>query len=152
MVASGSVRQAFLDLPVFLASRSCLSSSASGSASPFARDRFDMPNGEALPGDVRSACRSRKHNRSARGAKGSKHIESTAVEFAMSKHDPVPFQAEARDAGFLGFGFYLRSGFSNCLDAAGRNRCAATAARRPLPPHGARRCAPDPSGQARVRT
>ena len=29
----------------------------------------------------------------------------------MANHDPVAFQAAAREVGFLGFGFYPRSGF-----------------------------------------
>jgi uncharacterized protein YcbK (DUF882 family) len=29
----------------------------------------------------------------------------------MAKHDPVAFEAAAREIGFLGFGFYPRSGF-----------------------------------------
>mgnify|MGYP002714544339 FL=1 len=29
----------------------------------------------------------------------------------MANHDPVAFEAAARAVGFLGFGFYPRSGF-----------------------------------------
>ena len=29
----------------------------------------------------------------------------------MANHDPVAFEAAAREVGFLGFGFYPRSGF-----------------------------------------
>jgi hypothetical protein len=45
------------------------------------------------------------------GAKRSKHMEGTAFDIAMSNHDPKAFEAAAREAGFLGFGFYPRSGF-----------------------------------------
>jgi hypothetical protein len=40
-----------------------------------------------------------------------KHMEGTAFDIAMSKYDPVAFEAAAREVGFLGFGFYPRSGF-----------------------------------------
>ena len=35
----------------------------------------------------------------------------TAFDIVMSNHDPVAFEAAAREVGFLGFGFYPRSGF-----------------------------------------
>jgi zinc D-Ala-D-Ala carboxypeptidase len=35
----------------------------------------------------------------------------TAFDIAMTNHDPVAFEAAARAVGFLGFGFYPRSGF-----------------------------------------
>jgi hypothetical protein len=38
-------------------------------------------------------------------------MEGTAFDIAMSNHDPVVFEAAARAVGFLGFGFYPRSGF-----------------------------------------
>jgi zinc D-Ala-D-Ala carboxypeptidase len=38
-------------------------------------------------------------------------MEGTAFDIAMSNHDPVVFEAAAREVGFLGFGFYPRSGF-----------------------------------------
>jgi len=60
---------------------------------------------------VRSAYRSPAHNRAVGGAKASKHMEGTAFDIAMSNHDPVAFEAAARAAGFLGFGYYPRSGF-----------------------------------------
>jgi zinc D-Ala-D-Ala carboxypeptidase len=41
----------------------------------------------------------------------SKHMDGTAFDIAMSNHDPVAFEAAAREVGFLGFGFYPRSGF-----------------------------------------
>ncbi|WP_323033193.1 YcbK family protein [Paracoccus sp. (in: a-proteobacteria)] len=69
------------------------------------RDRL----GKALI--VRSAYRSPKHNRAVDGAPRSKHMEGTAFDIAMSNHDPVVFEAAARAVGFLGFGFYPRSGF-----------------------------------------
>ena len=60
---------------------------------------------------VRSAYRSPEHNRAVGGAKRSKHMEAAAFDIAMSNHDPAAFEAAAREAGFLGFGFYPRSGF-----------------------------------------
>ena len=38
-------------------------------------------------------------------------MEGAAFDIAMSNHDPVAFEAAARAVGFLGFGFYPRSGF-----------------------------------------
>jgi hypothetical protein len=38
-------------------------------------------------------------------------MDGTAFDIAMANHDPVAFEAAARAVGFLGFGFYLRSGF-----------------------------------------
>jgi hypothetical protein len=60
---------------------------------------------------VRSAYRSPEHNRAVGGAKRSKHMEGAAFDIAMTNHDPVAFEAVARAVGFLGFGFYPRSGF-----------------------------------------
>ncbi|SEL48042.1 YcbK family protein [Jannaschia helgolandensis] len=60
---------------------------------------------------VRSAYRSPEHNRAVGGATGSKHMDGAAFDIAMSNHDPVAFEAAARAVGFLGFGFYPRSGF-----------------------------------------
>jgi len=60
---------------------------------------------------VRSAYRSPEHNRAVGGAPRSKHMDGTAFDIAMSNHDPVAFEAAAREVGFLGFGFYPRSGF-----------------------------------------
>ena len=60
---------------------------------------------------VRSAYRSPEHNRAVGGARASKHMDGTAFDIAMSNHDPVDFEAAAREVGFLGFGFYPRSGF-----------------------------------------
>ena len=60
---------------------------------------------------VRSAYRSPEHNRAVGGAKASKHMDGTAFDIAMSNHDPVAFEAEAREVGFLGFGYYPRSSF-----------------------------------------
>jgi zinc D-Ala-D-Ala carboxypeptidase len=60
---------------------------------------------------IRSAYRSPEHNRAVGGAPRSKHMEGTAFDIAMSNHDPVVFEAAAREVGFLGFGFYPRSGF-----------------------------------------
>lgn len=60
---------------------------------------------------VRSAYRSPTHNRAVGGAPRSKHMDGTAFDIAMSNHDPVAFEAAAREVGFLGFGFYPRSEF-----------------------------------------
>ena len=38
-------------------------------------------------------------------------MDGAAFDIAMSNHDPVAFEAAAREVGFLGFGFYPRSGF-----------------------------------------
>ncbi len=60
---------------------------------------------------VRSAYRSPSHNRAVGGAARSKHMDGAAFDIAMANHDPVAFEAAAREVGFLGFGFYPRSGF-----------------------------------------
>ncbi|WP_210880081.1 YcbK family protein [Roseovarius autotrophicus] len=60
---------------------------------------------------VRSAYRSPEHNRAVGGATRSKHLDGTAFDIAMANHDPAAFEAAAREVGFLGFGFYPRSGF-----------------------------------------
>ncbi|GHC33419.1 hypothetical protein GCM10007291_38090 [Gemmobacter nanjingensis] len=60
---------------------------------------------------VRSAYRSPEHNRAVGGAPASKHMQGTAFDIAMANHDPVAFEAAARGVGFLGFGYYPRSGF-----------------------------------------
>lgn len=60
---------------------------------------------------VRSAYRSPQHNRAIGGAPRSKHMDGTAFDIAMANHDPVAFEAAARAVGFLGFGYYPRSGF-----------------------------------------
>ena len=60
---------------------------------------------------VRSGYRSPSHNRAVGGAPASKHMLGTAFDIAMSNHDPAAFEAAARAVGFLGFGYYPRSGF-----------------------------------------
>lgn len=60
---------------------------------------------------IRSAYRSPEHNRAVGGAPRSKHMDGMAFDIAMSNHDPAAFEAAAREVGFLGFGFYPRSGF-----------------------------------------
>lgn len=60
---------------------------------------------------VRSTYRSPVHNRAVGGATRSKHMDGAAFDIAMVNHDPVAFEAAARKVGFLGFGFYPRSGF-----------------------------------------
>ncbi len=69
------------------------------------RDQLDKPL------IVRSAYRSPEHNRAVGGAARSKHMDGSAFDIAMANHDPVAFEAAARAVGFLGFGFYPRSGF-----------------------------------------
>src|SRR5690625_2633713 len=60
---------------------------------------------------VRSAYRSPEHNRAVGGATRSKHMDGAAFDIAMANHDPVAFEAAAREVGFLGFGYFPRSGF-----------------------------------------
>jgi len=60
---------------------------------------------------IRSAYRSPEHNRAVGGAPASKHMQATAFDIAMANHDPAAFEAAARAVGFLGFGYYPRSGF-----------------------------------------
>ena len=60
---------------------------------------------------VRSAYRSLEHNRAVGGATRSKHLDGAALDIAMTNHDPVAFEAAAREVGYLGFGFFPRSGF-----------------------------------------
>lgn len=50
-------------------------------------------------------------NRAVGGAPASKHMQGTAFDIAMANHDPAAFEAAARAVGFLGFGYYPRSGF-----------------------------------------
>jgi hypothetical protein len=38
-------------------------------------------------------------------------MEGAAFDISMANHDPAAFEAAAREVGFLGFGFYPRSGF-----------------------------------------
>jgi hypothetical protein len=60
---------------------------------------------------VTSAYRSPAHNRNVGGARASKHMEAIAFDIRMDNFDPHEFEAAARDAGFLGFGYYPKSGF-----------------------------------------
>ena len=69
---------------------------------------------------VRSAYRSPEHNRAVGGATRSKHMDGAAFDVAMTNHDPVTFEAAARSVGFLGFGFYPRSGFMHVDLGLGR--------------------------------
>ena len=50
-------------------------------------------------------------NRAMGGGTRSKHLDRAAFDIAMANRDPVAFEAAARAVGFLGFGFYPRSGF-----------------------------------------
>ena len=60
---------------------------------------------------VRSAYRSPEHNSAVGGATRSKHMNGAAFDIEMSNQDPVALEAAAQAVGFLGFGFYPRSGF-----------------------------------------
>ncbi|WP_430463648.1 YcbK family protein [Tabrizicola sp.] len=60
---------------------------------------------------IRSAYRSPEHNRAVGGATRSKHMDGTAFDIGMANHDPLAFEAAAREVGFEGFGYYPRSGF-----------------------------------------
>ena len=75
----------------------------------------------AKPLIVRSAYRSPEHNRAVGGATRSKHLDGAAFDIAMANHDPVAFEATAREVRFLGFGFYPRSGFSSMSTSALRD-------------------------------
>ena len=83
---------------------------------------------------VRSAYRSPEHNRAVGGATRSKHMDGAAFDIAMSNHDPVAFEAAARAVGFLGFGFYPRSGFMHVdLGPARHGASGSRSARLPSP-------------------
>ena len=90
---------------------------AEGVRGPGPRWGHESPSNEAYevelgkPLIVRSAYRSPEHNRAVGGATRSKHLDGAAFDIAMANHDPVAFEAAAREVGFLGFGFYPRSGF-----------------------------------------
>jgi zinc D-Ala-D-Ala carboxypeptidase len=68
------------------------------------------------------------------GATRSKHLDGAAFDIAMANHDPVAFEAAARAVGFLGFGFYPRSGFMH-IDLG---PCAAVGRAVPRPGDGLR--------------
>jgi len=53
------------------------------------------------------------------GAPRSKHLDGAAFDIAMANHDPAAFEAAAREVGFLGFGFYPRSGFMHIAEGMG---------------------------------
>lgn len=79
---------------------------------PVALDRLQMLRDRlGKPLILRSAYRSPEHNRAVGGAPRSKHMDGTAFDIAMANHDPVEFEKAARAVGFLGFGYYPRSGF-----------------------------------------
>lgn len=60
---------------------------------------------------VRSAYRSPTHNRAVGGAPRSKHMDGTALDIAMTNHDPVAFEVAARAVRFPGSGCFPRSNF-----------------------------------------
>ncbi len=69
------------------------------------RDRLSVPL------IVHSAYRSPAYNRQVGGAKHSMHLQGAAFDISMANHDPVSFEAAARETGFTGFGFYPRQNF-----------------------------------------
>jgi zinc D-Ala-D-Ala carboxypeptidase len=84
---------------------------------------------------VRSAYRSPEHNRAVGGATRSKHMDGAAFDIAMANHDPEAFEAAAREVGFLGFGFYPRSGFMHVdLGPRASGASGSRSGRRPSPP------------------
>ena len=105
---------------------------------------------------VHSAYRSPEHNCAVGGVGRSKHMEGAAFDIAMANRDPVAFEGEAdqatvrwtvappnaRAVGFLGFGFYPRSGFHPCRPRPG------TPVRRAIPGPGDGICS---RGAARAR-
>ncbi len=79
---------------------------------PDAMDRLQaLRDRLGKPVILRSAYRSPDHNRAVGGAKRSKHMDGTAFDVSMTNQDPAEFEAAARAVGFLGFGYYPRSGF-----------------------------------------
>jgi zinc D-Ala-D-Ala carboxypeptidase len=58
-----------------------------------------------------SAYRSRAHNKRVGGAPSSKHMLAEAFDCRMENQNPAQFEAAARSVGFLGFGYYPKSGF-----------------------------------------
>ena len=48
---------------------------------------------------LNSAYRSPEHNRAVGGATRSKHLDGAAFDIAMANHDPVAFEAAAREIG-----------------------------------------------------
>ena len=74
---------------------------------PIAMDRLQgLRDRLGKPLIVRSAYRSPAHNHAVGGAPRSKHMDGTAFDIAMANHDPLAFEATAREVGFRGFGFY----------------------------------------------
>lgn len=65
----------------------------------------------ARPMVITSAYRSPAHNRAVGGATGSLHLQGKAFDVVLGNHDPHPFIAAARKAGFTGIGTYLKQGF-----------------------------------------
>lgn len=77
-----------------------------------AMDRLQaLRNAIGKPMIVTSAYRSVSHNRKVGGAERSKHLLAKAFDIRMDNHDPLEFEFAAREAGFLGFGYYPKQGF-----------------------------------------
>jgi hypothetical protein len=72
------------------------------------------------------------HNRAVGGATRSKHLDGAAFDIAMANHDPVAFEAAARQTGFLGFGFHPRSGFMH-IDLGSARQWGERFPARPVP-------------------
>jgi uncharacterized protein YcbK (DUF882 family) len=61
------------------------------------------------PMRIASAFRSAEHNTRVGGSPNSRHMFGDAFDVVMDGHDPVAFEAAAREAGFRGFGYYPES-------------------------------------------
>jgi hypothetical protein len=59
-------------------------------------------------------------------------MQGTAFDISMANHDPAAFEAAARAIGFLGYGYYPRSGFIHIDLGPARTRGDAFPAR-PVP-------------------
>ena len=100
---------------------------------PEALDRLQaLRDALGKPLIVLSAYRSHEHNRAVGGAPRSKHMDGTAFDISMANHDPAAFEAAARAVGFLGFGFYPRSGFMH-IDLGPARSWGERFAPRPVP-------------------
>lgn len=60
---------------------------------------------------ITSAYRSPEHNAAVGGAKNSQHLYGKAFDVVMTNHNPVTFEAVAKECGFRGIGHYPGSNF-----------------------------------------
>lgn len=65
----------------------------------------------AKPMRILSGYRSPEYNKSIGGVLKSKHMKGEAFDISMVGHNPSVFFDAAKNAGFLGFGFYPESNF-----------------------------------------